>query len=167
VRYDSGVDLFAEVVILAAALDAAAVDYAICGGVALAIHGAPRATKDIDILAREADVPRLREVVRGCGFTLEALPMTFSSSGVSIQRFTKVWTDGRSLMLDVLLAEGALDSVWQTRSRIAFATSDEAPNALSVVSREGLITLKLAAGRPQDIVDIQRLKEVSHGGNDT
>jgi len=164
--YDHDVDLFAEVVTLAAALDAAAIDYAICGGVALAIHGAPRATRDIDILAREADIPRLREVVRGCGFTLEAIPMTFSSSGVSIQRFTKVEPDGRTLMLDVLLAEGALESVWQTRSRIAFATSAETPNALSVVSRDGLITLKLAAGRPQDIVDVQRLKEVSYGGDD-
>lgn len=76
-RYDHHVDLFAEVVALAAALDAAAVEYAIRGGVALAIHGAPRATKDIDLLAREADLPRLRDVLRACGFTLEALPMTF------------------------------------------------------------------------------------------
>jgi hypothetical protein len=107
------VDLFAEVVALAAALDVAAVDYAICGGVALAIHGAPRATKDI------------------------------------------------------LLAEGALESVWQTRARVTFATTDAPESALWVVSRGGLITLKLAAGRPQDIVDVQRLQEVSRGEHDT
>jgi hypothetical protein len=100
-RYDDVVDLFAEVVALTAALDAAAIDYAICGGVALAIHGAPRATKDIDLMAREADLPRLRAVVHACGFTLEALPMTFSSSGVSIRRFTKVEPDGRTLMVDI------------------------------------------------------------------
>jgi hypothetical protein len=58
-RYDNRVDLFAEVVALTAALDAAAIDYAICGGVALAIHGAPRATRGIDLLVREADLPRL------------------------------------------------------------------------------------------------------------
>jgi len=161
------VDLFGEVVALAAALDAAALDYAICGGVALAVHGAPRATKGIDILAREADMPRLREVVRRCGFTLEALPMTFSSSGVTIQRFTKVFEDGRTLMVDVLLAEGPLEAVWRTRSRIAFASPAATPHALSVVSREGLITLKLAAGRPQDIVDIQRLQEAARGSDDT
>ena len=160
-------DLFAEVVALAAALDAATIDYAICGAVALAIHGAPRATRDIDLLARAADVPRLRDVVRSRGFTLEALPMTFSSSGISIQRFTKVERDGRTLMLDVVVAEGPLESVWETRSRIAFAASDETPHALSVVSRDGLITLKLAAGRPQDIVDVQRLREVSRGDDDT
>lgn len=158
-------DLFAEVVTLTAALDAAAIDYAICGGVALAIHGAPRATKDIDLLAREADLPRLREVAQTCGFTIEALPMTFSS-GISIRRFTKIERDGRTLMLDVVLAEGALDSVWQTRARVAFAGADTPERTLWVVSRSGLITLKLAAGRPQDIVDVQRLQEVSRGEHD-
>ena len=160
-------DLFAEVIALTVALDAAAVDYAICGGVALAIHGAPRATKDIDLLAREADLPKLRDAVRTCGFTLEALPMTFSSSGVSIRRFTKIEPDGRTLMVDVLLAEGALESVWQTRARVAFERSGAPESVLWVVSRAGLITLKLAAGRPQDIADIQRLEEVSRGEHDT
>lgn len=156
-------DLFAEVIALTSALDAAGVDYAICGGVALAVHGAPRATKDIDLLAREAELPRLREVVRGCGFTIEALPMTFSSSGISISRFTKIEPSGRMLMLDVLLAEGPLEAVWQSRTRVAFTPTDAPASTLSVVSRSGLITLKVAAGRPQDIVDVQRLQEASRG----
>lgn len=160
-------DLFAEVVALTAALDAAAVEYAICGGVALAVHGAPRATRDIDLLAREADLPRLRDAVRTCGFTVEALPMTFSSSGISIRRFTKIERDGRTLMVDVLLAEGALEQVWQTRARVAFGPAGAPRSALWVVSRAGLITLKLAAGRPQDIADIQRLEEVSRGEHGT
>jgi hypothetical protein len=32
-----------------------------------------------------------------------------------------------------------------------------------VASREGLISLKLAAGRPQDIADVQRLEELGRG----
>ena len=166
VGYDERVDLFAEVVALTSALDVAGIDYAICGGVALAIHGVPRATKDIDVLAREADLPRLRDVVRACGFTIEALPMTFSSSGVSIRRFTKVESDGATLMLDVLVAEGPLEVVWQTRTRVAFAGARQT-GAVSVVSRDGLITLKLAAGRPQDIVDVQRLQEASRGEHES
>lgn len=159
-------DLFAEVVAVAAALDAASVDYAICGGVALAVHGAPRATKDIDLLAREADLPRLRGVVSDLGFAIEALPMTFSSSGVSIRRFTKIEHNGQTLMLDVLIAEGALAEVWQTRARVAFGPAGDPESTLWVVSKAGLISLKLAAGRPQDIVDIQRLQEVSRGDDD-
>jgi hypothetical protein len=65
-------------------------------------------------------------------------------------------------MLEVLFADGPLDTVWQTRSRIAFTEAGQS-GALWVVSRDGLITLKLAAGRPQDLVDVQRLQEVSRG----
>jgi hypothetical protein len=75
------VDLFAELSHLTQALSTAGVDYALCGAVALAIHGAPRATKDIDVLAREGDLPRVRDVARAQGFDIEALPTTFSASG--------------------------------------------------------------------------------------
>ncbi len=166
-RYASNVDLFSEVIALTAALEGAAIDYAICGGVALAVHGAPRATKDIDLLAREIDLPRLREVARTRGFTIEALPMTFSSSGITIRRFTKIEPDGRALMLDVLLAEGPLEAVWTTRARIEFAAPGDHSSALWVVSREGLISLKLAAARPQDLVDIQKLQEAARGEHDS
>ena len=154
-------DLFGEVIALTAALDAAKIDYAICGAVALAVHGAPRATKDIDLLARETDLPQIREVAKTCGFTIEALPMTFSATGISIRRFTKIERDGRTLMLDVLIAEGPLEAVWQTRMRVGFSAEGDTPRALWVVSREGLISLKLAAARPQDIVDVQKLQEVA------
>jgi len=55
------------------------VDYALCGGVALAIHGVPRATQDIDLLVRPEDLSRLREVARMCGFVFESFPMDFAS----------------------------------------------------------------------------------------
>ncbi|MEO8703376.1 MAG: nucleotidyl transferase AbiEii/AbiGii toxin family protein [Kofleriaceae bacterium] len=152
-------DLFAELVAVTAAFDSARIDYAVCGGIALAIHGAPRATRDIGVMARAADLARLREVVRQCGFAIEALPMTFSATGVAIHRFKKIEPDGATLMLDVLVADGPLEAVWQTRTRIAVTGAGE----VTVVSREGLISLKLTAGRPQDLVDIQRLQEVARG----
>ena len=152
-------DLFAEFTALARALATAKVDYALCGAVALAIHGAPRATKDIDILLRDGDLSRLRDVTRQLGFDYEALPMTFSSSGVTVRRFTKLHA-GESLMLDVLIAGGALGGVFDTRVELPYEGG-----SLWVVSREGLLTLKLAAGRPQDLVDVQRLKEALDGGD--
>lgn len=152
-------DLFAELAHLTQALSAANVDYALCGAVALAIHGAPRATKDIDVLAREGDLTRLRDVARAQGFDIEALPMTFSTSGVTVRRFTKLHA-GESLMLDVLVAGGPLESVFDSRVELPFDGG-----SLWVVSRAGLVTLKLAAARPQDLVDIQRLRE-AHGESD-
>ena len=43
-------DLLTELRSITDALDLARVDYALCGGVALAIYGIPRATVDIDML---------------------------------------------------------------------------------------------------------------------
>ena len=149
-------DFFQELKDLTGALEAGAVDYALCGGVALAIHGVPRATQDIDLLVRPEDLARLREIARTCGFVLESFPMDFAS-GITIQRFTKP-IDGHPLMLDALLVGGSLDGAWNSRQG-----AEIEGGRMVVVSRESLIALKLAAGRPQDLVDVQRLQEVHRG----
>lgn len=150
-------DLYAELDALVRGFDAQGIDYALCGGLALAVHGLPRATRDIDILVRRVDVDRIREVVKACGFTIEALPMTFSSSGRTVVRFTKLG-GGEPLMVDILVVEDPPDAAWETRSRVPYEQGN-----ISVVSRQGLITLKLLAGRPQDLADIARLTEVEDG----
>jgi hypothetical protein len=147
-------DLFDELTRLVTAIDAAGVDYAVCGALALAIHGVPRATKDIDVLVPSVSLDKARDAARACGYTIEALPMTFSSSGITVHRFTKI-VGARHILLDVLVADGPLATVWATRLCLDFSEGK-----VSVVSREGLITLKLAAGRPQDLVDVQRLQEI-------
>ncbi|MCG5053842.1 MAG: nucleotidyltransferase [Myxococcales bacterium] len=150
-------DLFAELSALLAQMQQRQVDYAICGGIALAVHGVPRATQDIDLLIPEAFLPALRESARAAGFVFETEPLAFGS-GVTIVRFTKILADGQPLMLDALLAEGALLRIWEGRQTLDFEGG-----TVVVVSREGLISLKLAAGRPQDVSDVQRLSEVSRG----
>ena len=145
------VDVYAEFAALIRALEDAKLDYALCGALALAVYGAPRATKDIDLIARQEDAPRLRELVRELGFVFEALPMKFSSSEIEVQRYTKL-IDGRPLMLDLLWVNPKLETVWNVRQRVPWQDA-----TISVVSRDGLITLKLTAGRAQDLVDIQSL----------
>jgi hypothetical protein len=145
------IDVYAELVAILRALDDAGIDYALCGALALAVHGAPRATKDIDLLARKEDADRIREVARSVGYTFEALPMEFANSGIEVQRYTKL-IDGRPLMLDVLWLIPKLHAVWDDRQRLPWHEG-----TLSVVSKDGLITLKLTAGRAQDLVDIQSL----------
>ena len=149
-------NFFEELKTLIETMDTRTIDYAICGGVALAIHGAPRATQDIDVMVRPEDLGRVREAAAACGFTFESLPMELSS-GVTIQRFTKL-IEQQPFMLDVLLASASLGPIWAGRVRVPFED-----RTLSVVSRDGLIALKLAAGRPQDLVDIQRLEEAGRG----
>lgn len=83
--------------------------------------------------------------------------MTFSSSGISMQRFTKLG-DPEPLMLDILLAQDPLKAVFDSRVRVEY---EDGP--AWVVSRRGLITLELAAGRPQDLADVRRLQELDDG----
>jgi hypothetical protein len=141
------------------ALNAAGLDYAVCGALALAIHGAPRATTDIDLLVAPPSVDRVLEAVRPLGYTLPAEPMTFGASGLTIQRVTKVH-EGDSLTLDLILAGPALEEPWRGRQRLETPFGD-----LWVVSRSGLLKMKALAGRLQDLADIQRLEHGDLGGS--
>jgi len=147
------VDIVEELTSLVGALDAAGVPYAVCGALALAIHGVPRATADIDLLIQPGDVERFRDVVQRCGFTLESQPFTFATSGITMLGFTKLGAP--PLVVDALVADDSLDAVWNGRTRLPYSRA-----SMSVVSRAGLVTLKLTAGRPQDLVDVQRLGEL-------
>ncbi len=150
-------DPYAELKQLASALEARRIPYALCGGLALAVHGAPRATKDIDLLALPEDLDRIRDLAKALGFRFAALPMTFSD-GVTLRRFTKL-VDARPLPLDVLLVNDALRPLFDDRLHL-----DWEGGTLQVVTRDGLVVLKTTAGRPQDLVDIQRLMELEHAG---
>ncbi|MCG5052851.1 MAG: nucleotidyl transferase AbiEii/AbiGii toxin family protein [Myxococcales bacterium] len=150
-------DLYAELTQLLGEMQRLKVDYALCGGIALAVHGVPRATQDIDILVPEDALDDLRQSARAAGYAFETEPLDFPS-GVTIVRFTKVLADGQPLMLDALIAKGPLHKVWKQRQTLSFDGG-----TVTVVSREGLISLKLAAGRPQDLVDVQKLAEVNRG----
>jgi hypothetical protein len=146
-------NLEAELRRLLSALEAARLDYALVGGFAVAIWGAPRATTDIDLLVQPADVDAVIGVAKGCGFLFEALPMTFRD-GMELRRISRI-SGSEVLLLDLLLVNPNLASVWESRVTIA---TEAGP--VKVVSRAALIQMKAAAGRPQDLGDIERLLEL-------
>ena len=150
---DCAVKLVDELEALIAALEARRAPYALAGGLAVAVWGAPRATADIDLLVREVDLPLLVEIARACGFVAAALPMRFPD-GMVVRRITKL-EGAEALTLDLLLVNENLEQVWQGRVRVPREGGE-----MSVVSREGLIQMKLTANRPQDIYDVQRLMDV-------
>lgn len=135
-------------------LDGAGVDYALVGGLAVAVWGAPRATKDIDLLVRSEDLAGAKEAVHRCGFTLEAFPMDFKD-GTTLQRVNKVDEAGNLMTVDFMLVDGNLEAAWASRTRVPFGAGQ-----VAVVSREALIAMKAHAARPQDLADIQNLKEI-------
>lgn len=146
--------LFEELRSVLAALDHAGVDHALIGGLAVAVWGAPRATKDIDLLVQPADLPDALAALSACGFTLQALPFEFKD-GTTLQRVSKIDPAGNLMTVDLMLVDRNLAAAWASRSRLALGDQP-----IKVISRDALIAMKALAGRPQDLADIQNLKEV-------
>jgi hypothetical protein len=137
------------------ALEQHDIAYAICGGIAMAIHGHPRATIDIDLLIRPEDEEPVYAAVAPLGFQIRARPMEFDGGQTQIRRVTKIDpADGETLMLDLLLVTPKHEPVWQSRE-----TWPWRGRSVSVVSAGGLIALKSSRGSKQDLADIERLNE--------
>jgi len=147
------VTLYEELRAVLDSLDQAGVDYALIGGLAVAVWGSPRATKDIDLLIQPADLPRAMQALRAAGFTLEAQPMEFKD-GTNLQRVSKIDPSGNLMTVDLMLVDGNLAPAWASRARLPLRDRQ-----VSVISRDALIAMKALAARPQDLADIQSLKE--------
>lgn len=148
-------DLFSEFKTLISRLSERQVSYALCGGLAMAVYGTPRATVDIDLLIPSEALTTVIALARELGYTLEAQPMSFASGAIEIRRISKIDSDsGDFLVLDLLLVTPAIMKVWETRTELEWEDGK-----LWVVSREGLISLKSLRGSGKDLDDINRLNE--------
>jgi hypothetical protein len=123
-------DLFEETTTLLAELERHGVPYALAGALALAIHGVPRATTDIDLLVRPENVQAALRVARSKGFGVDALPIRFSD-GLEVRRSPRV-DAVEMLTLDLLLVNENLEPVWAGRERVPTDRGD-----VWVVSRAG------------------------------
>ena len=140
-----------------AALDRRQIDYAVCGGWAMTIHGSPRATIDIDVMVRAEDLADAWRVAEDLGYSVEGLPLHFHDGAVEIRRISKIDTETKILFtIDFLLVTDATQNIWRDRENVEWEHG-----AISTVSREGLIQLKKISGRLQDIADIERLENES------
>jgi hypothetical protein len=130
------------------------VEFAICGGIAVTIHGAPRFTKDIDLLVPDAQLEAALRVARACGFDLAAAPMVFDGGGPKERHLRRVSkADGQNLLtLDIVLVEPGFVPVWRSRVRVAWEG-----RVVPVVSIDGLAAMKRRAGRDQDLLDLKNL----------
>ncbi|MEK6301203.1 MAG: hypothetical protein AABO41_10815 [Acidobacteriota bacterium] len=147
-------DLYEEFKSIVSALEDRGIEYAVCGGLAMAVHGLPRATIDIDLLILAESLEGAKLVLRGLGYTIEAQPMTFHKGAIEIRRLSKIDpSDGDLLMVDFLLVTPAVEVAWNDRIKVA-----SPKGSVSVVSREGLIVLKSFRRSGQDMDDIERLK---------
>lgn len=147
-------DLYEEFKSIVSALQVQGIDYAVCGGLAMAVHGLPRATVDIDLLILDESLEEAKAVVRSLGYTIEAQPMTFHKGAIEIRRLSRIDpSDGDLLMIDFLLVTPTVEAAWNNRIKVA-----SPKGSVFAVSREGLILLKSFRRSGQDLDDIERLK---------
>ncbi|HSJ53311.1 MAG TPA: hypothetical protein VLC52_06140, partial [Anaerolineae bacterium] len=139
---------------LAGRLEAAGVSYALLDGLALAGHGYPRLTEDIDLLLTPDGLDHFRQEMVGRGYS-PAFPgatKTFRDveSGVRIEIVTAGEYPGDGLPKPVAFPDPARPGV---AAEVA---------GVRVVTLETLIELKLASGttaphRLRDLADVQDL----------
>ena len=147
--------VIAELIALVTALRNANLPFAVCGGLAMAIHGHPRATQDIDIIIREENLNEVLAVAKTAGFWIPSGRMPFKTKtpmAMEIYRVSKAIGD-KLIPLDLMLVSPALEEIWE--GRISGRIGDV---ECTVVSTAGLIRMKEIAARKQDLADIEKLR---------
>lgn len=150
------------------ALNQGNVRYVLVGGLAAVIHGVDRITADIDLAVDLApqSAAELMRVLVAAGFR-PMLPVDvkeFADPDTrrrwrqerAMQVFS-LWDPGHTRpSVDVFVEELIpFEEMWRSSQPIALHGVD-----IRVASIEHLIRMKTLAGRPQDLADIERLREI-------
>jgi hypothetical protein len=139
---------------LLGALSDAEVRFLVVGGYAVGVHGHPRATKDLDVWVEASPenaarlMAALRAFVAPIGGLTEA---DFATPGTGFMM-------GRPpSRIDILTQIAGLEfgPAWSRRITREFGGVE-----CSVISVDDLITNKRAAGRPQDLADVEVLMKI-------
>ena len=134
-------------------LNSERVEYLIVGAWAVAFHGRPRYTGDVDIFLRResGNAERMMRVVRAFGF---------GATGLTEEDFLK---DGHVIQLgvepnriDLLTGISGVDFASAWKQRVVGALSGITVN---LISRDLLIQNKRAAKRDKDLADVRLLDQ--------
>ena len=137
----------------------AGVDFVVIGGVAVFFQGYPRLTKDLDIVyaTNAANLERLGQVLVELGARLRGIDddVPFVPDARTLKRTTILTLDTRLGSVDLLVDPAGADRYEAMRERADVVDLDGVE--FRIVSVEDLLSMKRAAGRPQDIADIDAL----------
>jgi hypothetical protein len=146
-----------------AVLDAHKVEYIVIGGIAVQVYGHVRMTNDIDLIP--SPTPQNLERLAAALEELEARVLNPGSEHLAIDaqmlpRATLWQLATRHGDIDVLHDAPGAAPFPQLRERALLITLDDHP--IPIASRDDLIKMKRAAGRPVDLADIAALTEPEH-----
>jgi hypothetical protein len=154
---------------LFAALSRHAVEYVTIGGIAVQAHGGQRLTQDLDIgiaTSREnldrlaAALGELDARLLGPDGQRSSAPPTASQLGSSDQ-WHLITSHGP---LDVIAFAAHLGSFEDIRARAHAIPLGEL--TVPIASREDLLKMKRASGRPQDLADVQLLESLGESNDE-
>jgi hypothetical protein len=136
------------------------VDFVVVGGVAVIVQASPRFTKDLDICyaTEQANLDRLGAALTELGARLRGVEedIPFVADGLTLRH---------TQMLTLTTLDGDLDLLVDPDGSPGYATlrRNASPIKLDgitvlVASIDDMIAMKRAAGRPQDLVDLESLE---------
>ena len=129
------------------------VEYLIVGGYALAFHGAPRVTGDIDLFVRPSseNAERILAALNDFGFgSLNLSREDFAKSGMVVQLGVP------PVRVDIITGISGVSWEKADGSKIPGCYTD---TSVFFISREDFIANKRATGRAKDAADIEALGE--------
>lgn len=133
-------------------------DYAVCEGLAVAIHGRPRLTVDIDVLVAAPDVPRAAQIAASVGFDDVAgwIDLPLNKLGIArLYRLNKI-SGTEFLTLDLLEADSPENPIFNDRN-----TFEVQGRTIQSLSRKSLIAMKRESDRTKDRLDVELLHDES------
>lgn len=135
-----------------ACLTARGVEFVVVGAYALAFHGSPRFTGDIDIFVRPTadNATRLLGAIEAFGFPVDHLT---AAAVVDNRRIIEMGVPPVQIHVMSAISGVGWDAAWSDRV--------EGPLGRHIVpflGRESFLRNKRAAGRPKDLADIDALE---------
>jgi hypothetical protein len=139
---------------LLSAFNAGKVRYLIVGGYAVSFHAQPRATKDLDILIG-ADVENSKAVFAALAKFGAPIAELSAKDFTAPDNFFRMGTP--PVMVDIMpkISGVEFEEVWGRRVDVRIDDDLSVP----FISREDLLVAKLSAGRAQDLIDVDALRE--------
>ena len=142
------------------ALVEAGVDFVVIGGVAVVVQANPRFTRDLDICYSldPANLEALGELLVELGATLRGIDENppFVPDARTLRQTQILCLDTPLGGLDLLVNPAGAPPYDQLRGRAD--TVEVSGVSVNVASIDDLLAMKTAAGRPQDLVDIEALR---------